>query len=137
MPTRASSHSSSSDYYCKGRKETHKGKLYLLNGTIPKTTERKTSLPKFQEDGMNGSCRERNKTGRGKTPKRSSAHTGVTKRAKNPAQEHNTKDTKTHYRKGREKPPNCTKITTKRAMGVRQKTYKGKTQKQNSKGWRR
>jgi hypothetical protein len=64
-------------------------------------------------------------------------HTGVTKRAQNPAQEHNTKDTKTHYRKGREKPLNCTKITTESAMGVRQETYKGKTQNQNSKGWRR
>lgn len=105
-------------------------------GQSQRQQKEKPVYPNFKKMAWTVAVEKETKQEGEKHPKEAQ-HTGVTKRAQNPAQEHNTKDTKTHYTKGREKPPNCTKITTKRAMGVRQETYKRKTQNQNSKGWRR
>lgn len=105
-------------------------------GQSQRQQKEKPVYPNFKKMAWTVAVEKETKQEGEKHPKEAQ-HTGVTKRAQNPAQEHNTKDTKTNYRKGREKPPNCTKITTKSAMSVRQETYKGKTQNQNSKGWRR
>ncbi len=105
-------------------------------GQSQRQQKEKPVYPNFKKMAWTVAVEKETKQEGEKHPKEAH-HTGVTKRAQNPAQEHNTKDTKTHYRKGRENPPNCTKITTKSAMGVRQETYKGKTQNRNSKDWRR